>query len=328
MTHATRVHRLLKIISLVRAHPGMTPARLSSECAVGERQIFRDLKELQAAGIPIAFDHSVNGYRVAGDCFLPPVQLTAEEALALSVLCEHIAQPEQIPFTKPAWAALTKIHATLPDSVRAEVADVVGSVVVRTAQAMPSDGYDTVYEQVQRAIARKRTLRCRYESLNPDTPENEEFDFEPYALFFSVRAWYTVGYHSGRDAIRSLKLNRFASIAHTERPYEVPADFSLDAHLANAWRMMPADQDYQVVIRFHPTFAETVTETRWHRTQEVEFEADGAAIFKCTVSGLDEIVWWVLSMGPNCEVISPPELRSRVRDLAQNTADLYANHPD
>lgn len=324
MPHATRVHRLLKIISLIRAHPGMTPARLSAECEVGERQIYRDLNELEAAGIPIAFDHAVAGYRIAGDCFLPPVQLTAEEALAISVLCEHIAQPEQIPFTKPAWAALTKIHATLPQSVREEIARLVGSVVVRTAQATAADGDTSVYEHIQNAITTRRALICRYDSLNPNTPEEEEFDFEPYALFFSVRAWYAVGYHSGRDAIRSLKLSRFTAMKPTARPYEIPPGFSLDKHLGNAWRMMPSDRDYAVVIRFSPAFAESVSETRWHHNQEVEFEEDGAAVFRCTVSGLDEIVWWVLSMGPNCEVIEPPELRERVRDLAQHTAALYS----
>lgn len=323
MTHATRVHRLLKIIALIRAHPGMTPARLSTECSVGERQIFRDLNELQAAGIPIQFDHATGGYRVSGECFLPPVQLTPEEALAISVLCEHIAQTEQIPFTRPAWAALTKIHANLPESVRDDIGKLVGSMVVRTAQSVPSDGQTSVYEKIQHAIATRTALRCRYDSLNPETNDDEEFDFEPYALFFSVRAWYAVGYHAGRDAIRSLKLSRFTAITPTARPYKVPADFSLDAHLANAWRMMPSDRDYQIKIRFSPAFAETVTETRWHRTQQVEFEQDGSAIFQCTVSGLDEIVWWVLSMGPHCEVIYPPELRDRVRGLARDTAALY-----
>lgn len=39
-------------------------------------------------------------------------------------------------------------------------------------------------------------------------------------------------------------------------------------------------------------------------------------IFRCKVDGLDEIVWWILSMGPHCVVNKPPELADRVGELA------------
>jgi len=72
------------------------------------------------------------------------------------------------------------------------------------------------------------------------------------------------------------------------------------------------------------SFAQTMADTRWHPTQEIEEHPDGSSTFRCTVDGLDEIVWWVLSMGPHCVVKSPPELAQRVRDLADRTAANYA----
>lgn len=320
----TRVHRLLKILTLIRSGSAATPPALAEACGVDARTIYRDLNELEAVGISVRFDKASGAYSVEGACFLPPVQLTPDEALAIAVLCEQIAEKEQIPFTRAAWRGLAKIQAGMPDCVRREIAQVANSVFIRTAQSVPPDGFASVYERVQRAIAEGAVLRCRYDSLNQDTDDGEEFEFRPYALFFAVRAWYAVGLHGGRAAVRTLKLNRFSGIRLTDERYEIPADFTMDGHLGNAWRMMRGDEEHDVTIRFDPSFSETIGETLWHRTQRIEEQPDGGVVFRCTVSGLDEIVWWVLSMGPHCEVLAPEALRSRVAEAASATAGRYS----
>ena len=55
------------------------------------------------------------------------------------------------------------------------------------------------------------------------------------------------------------------------------------------------------------------------------WQADRSLIFRCTVDGLDEIVWWVLSMGPHCMVHKPVELREFVAEMGRQTANLYAS---
>jgi predicted DNA-binding transcriptional regulator YafY len=319
----TRVHRLFKLVTLIQSRAGWTTKLLSEECGVAERTIFRDLHELEGVGVPVKFDERTQGYRIDQGFFLPPVQLTADEALALALLCEHIAEPEQIAYLRPAWRALAKIEAQMPAAVREEIGSVIDAVAIQTAASMPADGYADVYERVKTAIGRRCALVCRYESLDGRSAA-EEFDFEPYALFFGVRAWYAIGYHAGRDAVRSLKLNRFSKVAQTERPYTIPEGFTVEGHLGNAWRMIRGETEHQVELWFSAAFAQTVCETRWHRTQSVEFHADGSATFRCTVAGLDEIVWWVLSYGPHCRVNRPAELRSRVMELAAATVALYS----
>lgn len=322
MAEYTRVHRLLKILTLVQGGGVWTPERLASECGVSARTIFRDLKQLEGAGVGIAFDGESGGYRVAGDFFLPPVSLTAQEALSLSVLCEQVAGREQIPFTRPAWQALQKVQASLPTEIRDEISRAAESIVVQTARAMPADGHGDMYDRVQSAIASRRALLCRYESL-ADSEGGEVFEFDPYTLYFAVRAWYAVGFHHGRGEVRTLKLNRFTQASLLERVYEIPADFSLESLLGNAWRMIRGEPEYEVEVRFEPVFAETVSDTLWHKTQRLEEHDDGSLTFRCRVAGLEEIVWWVLSMGPHCRVVGPEALRELVRAKSAATASLY-----
>lgn len=332
MDYSGRVHRLLRIITLVQSEREWTPKRLAQELGTAERTIYRDLDCLKTAGVPIVFDHETNQYRIVGRYFMPPVHLTAEEALALSALCEHIGEHEQIPFLRPAWRALHKIESGLPSEVREELSGRTRDITIQTGQAMPSDGYRDVYDTVQEALARRRRLVCKYESLRESAAAGQgidgagdsdpEFELCPYALFFSVRAWYVIGARSDRDELRCLKLNRFTKVRLTDRPYMVPMEFDLDSYLGNAWRMMQG-QEVDVEIWFDAAFAQTMADTAWHRTQEVQWHEDDSATFRCTVAGLDEIEWWVLSMGPHCVVRRPTELVARVRALAAATAAQY-----
>lgn len=318
----SRIHRLLKILNLVQSEPSWNAGRLAEECGTTKRTIYRDIDMLKAAGIPVSHDPERNCYSVSKDFFMPPVELTFDEALALTALGKHLGNrdgEEQIPFTRKANNALAKVRSVLPRRVQDELSLIHDHIAVKLA-ATSEQASEDVYEKVRRSITSKRAMRCKYESLaagengHGGPKKDETFVFKPYTLLFSQRAWYVIGYHGNRDAVRTLKLNRFTMCELTDLAYSIPKDFSVEDHLGNAWRMIKGNKAYNVALQFDANFAETIADTTWHRTQESNFEPDGSLNFTCTVDGLEEIVWWVLSMGSHCVVKSPPELVQRVRD--------------
>lgn len=327
MTDYTRIHRLIRILTLVQSGPGWNAPRLAKELSVTERSVYRDLKALEDTKVPLVFDERTDGYRIAGDFFLPPVHLTGDEALALTLLCEHIAGKDQIGMMRPAWKAMAKVRALLPAELRKELEALAGAVTIQTAAAAQSDAFADVYEKVRLAIATRTSLECQYESLDRTGAKGkgsaETFLFNPYGLFFSVRSWYAVGYHGARREVRSLKLSRFIRVQATGETYRLPEDFSIEKVLGNAWQMVRGKKDVQVELEFDAAFGQNIVDTQWHRTQEIEEHDDGRITFRCTVSGLDEIVWWVLARGPHCRVVKPRELAERVRELAQQTVGMY-----
>lgn len=321
-----RIHRLLRILTLIQGESGWNAKRLAVECGTTERNIYRDLKMLEGAGIPHFHDPDTNGYRIRQDFFMPAVSLTLEESLALVALAEHVGKTEQVPFTQAAGKAIEKVRCNLPRKVQAELEKLDGGVAIQLAASAPPEGMADVYKVVRTAIANRRALDCEYDSIGGEASGSKpsgRFHFQPYTLFFSQRAWYAVGHHTGRRAVRCLKLNRFTRCTLTDKPYAVPDDFSLKSHLGNAWRMIRGEKTHEVVIHFDAEFAETIADTHWHQTQKIEHHDDGSITFTCRVDGLDEIVWWVLSMGPHCTVKKPAELATRVRQLAEKMVSLY-----
>lgn len=338
-----RVIDLLRIVTLVQGRRRLRPADLAEACGKSQRSVYRDLRILREAGIPIEFDESAGGYRLAKGFHMPPVHLTVEEGLAIFALCEQVAEGEQVPFLRPAMEAAHKVLSSLPDEIVSEVAGRARHIAIRTGPTTDGQGHGDVYGKVQRALRERRALECRYDAavdLRPHGNDatrpmkirrrgesNSTFFLEPYSLLFSVRAWYVIGRRDDRDEPRCMRLSRFTLMKQTDRTYEIPDDFSLERHLGNAWRMMRGDRDERIELRFDAEVAQTVSETRWHRAQDVEEHADGSCIFRCTVSGFDEIAWWILGYGPHCRVLRPAALRERVRSLVAKTAALYEDAP-
>jgi predicted DNA-binding transcriptional regulator YafY len=315
------LHRLLRIITMVQSGTELDHVGMAAELGVGERTLYRDLSKIKEVGIGIDFDRKRGRFVMRGQALMQPLQLDGEEAMALAALCREVAATEQIAFTKPAARAMSKVMAQLPEGMRQEVEETTKRMVIQMERGGAADGYADVFEAVQLAIIEQRALECEYESARKG--EGEPFVFHPYSLFYSVRAWYVVGYHAGRGEVRSLKLSRFVRLDAMEKRYEVPSSFTLEGYLGNAWRMIRGERDYRVELEFDESIAETISETNWHRTQEIEYLDGGRLRFRCTVSGLDEIVWWVMSMGPSCRVVGPVELVEKVKGLAARVVGMY-----
>lgn len=317
----SKIHRLLKLLMVAQSASAQTPKDIARDLDINERTLFRDLNALKAAGFPIDFDDRKKRYVIKGATYMKPVDLTIDEALAIVALGRHL--DTQIPGMQAGAAAVEKIRMMLPPGIREEVADLDPYLHIKLAPAAPADEATDIYLVVRDALAQHVKLSCEYESNTSQSDAGATFLFSPYSLFFNERAWYVLGFHEGRKEVRMLKLNRFANCKLTAEPYTMPAGFSLQAHLGNAWRMIRG-KTYDVEIHFDKAFASTVSETQWHATQETELQNDGSLIFRCKVDGLEEIIWWVMSMGPHCKVIQPAELAQRVQKLAQDIVANYA----
>ncbi len=135
----------------------------------------------------------------------------------------------------------------------------------------------------------------------------------PYRLLFSRRSWYCIGRSSLHRGARTFNVGRIVSLKELESRYTIPAGFSLERYLVNAWHLIPEPgPDFEVLIRFDPLVAGNVAEVSWHKTQQCEFQPDGTLLFRVTVSGINEIAWWVLGYGDQAEVIQPRELRELI----------------
>ena len=265
-------------------------------------------------------------YRFAKATYLPPLNFTAEEALALMVLCHELGNRDGVPFLGAAQSAAVKLESQLPAQLREELRRVTGTVEIHAPPSNQLEGRSAVYQQLLAALGEKRCVRIQYHSLAER--QNISTQLSPFRLLFSRRSWYVIGYSALHQQTRTFNLGRILEIEPLAEKYKIPRGFSVERYLRNAWHLIPeGDRDYSVLIRFSPMVAENVAEVLWHKTQRVLFNSDGTLDYRATVSGLQEISWWVLGYGDQAEVLGPPELRNMVATRAAKAAALYANPP-
>ncbi|HEX3997197.1 MAG TPA: WYL domain-containing protein [Pirellulales bacterium] len=319
----TRIQRLLKLIGLLQVGRGHNIRSLANDCEVSRRTIFRDLDVLRAAGVPLEFDDEFQSYRLPQTYLLPPTNFSAEEALAVLVLCDELGANHRLPFYAPARSAAMKLHAALPARLQKYLRDITGAIRIQLPPGAAIDDKQPIYQQLIDALARRQCVRIRYDSFSDGQVISTRLS--PYRLMFSLRSWYVIGRSSLHRATRTFHVGRILKLEPTGDAYRIQRGFSLEQYLRNAWHLIPEPgPDRQVRIRFEKLVARNVAEVRWHATQQTEFQPDGSLDFRVTVSGLKEISWWVLGYGDKAEVLEPPELRAMVAAHAGRMAEQYA----
>jgi len=74
------------MLTALQAEEKCTVDDLAKLFNTSRRTVFRDLKELQAIGVPYRFDSANQSYAVDPEFFLPPIDLNLQEAFSLLLL--------------------------------------------------------------------------------------------------------------------------------------------------------------------------------------------------------------------------------------------------
>ena len=317
-----RITRLVKLLQMLQGGRGQNSAGLAKACGVGRRTIFRDLETLREAGIPLEYDADAQRYSIQKGAFGPPSDLTAEEAISIWTLASTVRQQQHVPFYEAAHAALGKIERILPGQTRQRLRKVANSITIQPSRAVGLNGKFAIYQTLIDGIEKRRTVHIEYQSLTEW--ERISTKLRPYHLFFSDHNWYVIGLSSEHGEVRNFKLIRMLSAELLDEPFSLPRTFQLDRYLGNSWRMIPeSGRDTHVIVKFDSLVARNVSEVNWHHSQKIKFLPDGSMIFEVKISGLMEIVWWILGYGDQAEVLQPVKLRRMVAHRAKRMAARY-----
>lgn len=323
MASLDRLHRILKLIEVLQSGRSYNTTRLAEECSVSRRTIFRDLKMLQESGIEVRYDETKQGYSLPARAFLPPTDFTLHEALSLITLCHELGNNGHgIPFQQPARSASLKLLSSLPQHLREHVQEISESITVQIDPRNKLADSKSYYDILMDCIMQKKQVRIYYQSLT----EWEDICtlLNPYRMLFCRRSWYVIGRSSLHREIRTFNIGRIKKIEPLESEFRIPARFSLERYLGNAWALIrEKGKRYKVKIRFQKMVAYNVAEVAWHKTQKIEWNDDESIDFQVSVDGLNEISWWIMGYGSQAEVLEPPELREIISRNVDEMKKIY-----
>lgn len=290
------------------------------------RRFERDKDELRAMGIPVRFapptEFREEGYAISREeCFLPPLDITPEEALALGCLSGFGGGKRGDPLLEGARSALMKLRASAP----AAFGEGEESLLLDTGPA-PSGEAEHNLRELRLAVLERRTVIFRYRSLEEKRARTRTVD--PYGMALFEGRWYLVGRSHERDALRVWNVERMAgraSLAPTHRggsagaDFEPPADFCVEDYVGvPGWLLFRGRERVAARIRFHPDIAWMIAESAaagGERRERFTPEKDGGGVLEIGMADPRALVLWTLKFKEKAEILSPQALRDLARRI-------------
>lgn len=107
-----RISRLTAILTQLQTHRLVTAPNLAKKFGVSIRTIYRDIKALERAGIPILTEEG-KGYTLMAGYRIPPIMFTEREANALILAEQLVLNNKDASFVTDYSTAIDKIKAIL-----------------------------------------------------------------------------------------------------------------------------------------------------------------------------------------------------------------------
>lgn len=316
--------RLLQIEQLLWAHPeGLTRAEIARRLGVNRSTI---TKYLDTDQLPPGIYEEEDGskrLKMDKDADLTKASFSLHEVMAIHLATRLLAtrSDKQNPHAASALRKLGKALQRLDGNI--------SSHLLRSADMMDEDAdfrdpvYLKVLETLTEAWSAGRKVKVQHQMEN-----GRIFDYtlapyfiEPYAVGQTA---HVIGWREPPNALRTLKIERIRAAEITRDGYTLPADFDPRGYLRNAWGIWTSDREpVEVVLRFHPRVAMRVRETRWHPSQRLEEQADGALLWRAQVAEPQEMLPWVRGWGADVEVVEPLIFREVLVGEARGMAEMY-----
>ena len=313
-----RADRLVATLLLLQSRGQVTAAEVAEELEVSERTARRDLEALGLAGLPIYSVQGRNGgWRLAGGGRTDLSGLSAAEARALFL----VAGPSSSA-TPDVRAALRKLVRALPEGFRAQ-AEAASTALHVDPRSWDQDGAGPPppphLDAIQEAVIDGVQVVLGYRARDGASTERT---VHPLGLASKGPVWYLLaGTEAGQ---RTFRVDRVTSVVRTEDPVVRPDGFDL----AGAWaEVTGAVDELRLPVRAEARVdADAVGVLRMMFGRRVRIGPageDGRVEVEVRGHHVPALAGELAGLGARVEVLGPPEVRDRLRQIGAELASTY-----
>jgi predicted DNA-binding transcriptional regulator YafY len=317
--------RMLRLHERLQAGDRPNCRSLAAELEVSPKTVQRDIDFMRdQLGLPLDYDPSGHGFFYTRQVVqFPTMKISEGELVALSVARNALSQYQGTPFERPLREAFNKLTAGLRDQIHfGWSGDVSESISFRAAG--PSVGDLATFEAASQGVLQSEELVFGYRKLGSDL--EEERRVQPVHLACIDNQWYLFGFDLARErSMRTFALTRMTGLRTTGQPFERPAHFSLEEHLADSFGVFSAPAVEQVRLRFDAFSGRLIRERVWHGSQRVDALPGGGLDLTMRVGVSPEVARWILGWGEHVEVMEPASLRAEIARTAGIVFERYGS---
>jgi len=306
-----RIDRISAILIHLQSRKIVKAQDIADRFEISLRTVYRDIKTLEEAGIPLISEAGV-GYSIMEGYRLPPVMFTREEATAFITAEKLVESLTDAANSSHYQSAMYKIKSVLRSAEKEFITSVDDRIAVLKAKRPPhvkSDIYPL--QTTLKAISEKKILKLKYFAYYKQ--EHTERCIEPVGVFYLDNYWHLIAWCKMRNDYRDFRFDRITELVITDQNYEDKHP-SLKSYMEE---MYHDNQLTEIVIHVNLFAARHLGEQKYYHGFTEEKETENGIEMTFLTSSLEGFARWYLMFADYAQIIQPQHLKDRVRSIIQ-----------
>jgi predicted DNA-binding transcriptional regulator YafY len=309
-----RIDRVSAILIQLQSRRVVKAADIAERFGISLRTVYRDVKTLEEAGIPIIGEAGV-GYSIMDGYRLPPVMFTREEATFFLTAEKMVEKMADHSVSEHYRSAMYKIRSILKTSEKALLEEIDESIAVLKNTHQLRVDHKNHIQTLLSSIAQKKVIAIDYFANH--SQEHTKRDIEPIGIFYKDSYWHLIAFCRLRNDYRDFRVDRINHVAVTDKLFGNKQHPTLKDYINQTAKeheldlvIMRVDKAVYPHLEYQKYYSGFVSEKKIGDQFEMTF---------LTMS-LEGFARWFMMFGDQAEIISPDSLKEKIGRIAATIA--------
>ncbi|MGN6637369.1 MAG: helix-turn-helix transcriptional regulator [Mucilaginibacter sp.] len=305
-----RIDRISAILIQLQSRRVVKASDIADRFGISLRTVYRDVKTLEEAGIPLIGEAGV-GYSIMDGYRLPPVMFTREEATAFLTaekLMEKLTDPSSDENYK---SAMYKIRSVLRMAEKDFLENIDGHIEVLKSRRLSGQSLDlNPLQIILKGIGERTVLSIHYFAMH--NQQKSERCIEPVGVFYQDNYWHLIAWCRLREDYRDFRLDRISNISLTSERFRTQHP-NLNEYISRSARERNLQE---VVVKVEKRITPYLNEQKYYNGFVSEKEVDEMVEMTFLTEYIEGFVRWLMMYGDMAIIIKPENLKQKVRELS------------
>ncbi len=303
-----RIDRVSAILIQLQSKKIVKAHEIADRFNISLRTVYRDIKALEEAGIPLSGEAGV-GYSIMEGYRLPPVMFTREEAIAF-LTAEKMVEKLTDPSSRKHYGeAMFKIKSVLRYSEKELLEDMGSYIEVVQNPYLPAQENNAIHLQsILKSIAAKEVMDIGYFANHDQRYSNREV--EPIGIFYSGNYWHLIAYCRLRKDYRNFRTDRISYINTNGKSFDKQHP-SLQSFLT---KISKDREMFTIVVLVDKSILQYFGDQKYYNGFVSQKEVNGRMEMTFITASLKGFAKFFLLFGEYADIVSPPGLKEIINN--------------
>lgn len=314
-----RIDRLTAILIHLQSKKIVTAGEIAERFNISKRTVYRDIRALEEAGIPIGAEVGV-GYFIVDSYHLPPVGFSKEEASALLIANKLTEKLTDKNLQDNLNSALYKIRSILNVSEKDFIENIDQHIEVFSSSPIQKSNIpDKIMDTILKGIDKKLSIKLIYNSLSKN--EDTCRVVEPVGICHYSFNWHLIAFCKMRSDYRDFRMDRIKSIELTSENFNSDNKPSIRDYFKS---FTSNSEVFLVRLLFNKNIIPQINQAKYYFGFIEEKDINDKVEMSFLSNSEDYIGKWILTLLDDVEILEPKSLNNYIVKLVKKLQKKYS----